>query len=98
MDWQTIVAGVLGAGGVGYAANLVWNWIKSKTPAAAGSLVDEILERLQASASGESAVPGRLEALEKAESLIRYFESKSNVKGTEAMVAVVKEILVSSKA
>lgn len=98
MDWQTILGTLLGAGGLGYAANLAWTWLKSKTPAAAGSLVDEVLERLQAAASGESSVPGRLEALEKAESLIRYFEAKSNVKGTEAMVAVVKEILVSSKA
>ncbi len=97
MDLQTIVGTLLGAGGLGWIGTMVWSWLKSESPAA-GSLVDEVIERLQNAASGESNVPGRLEALEKAEALIRYFESKSNVKGSEAMVAVVKEILVSTKA
>lgn len=90
MDLQTLVGGALAAGGALWAG---WTWVKSKAPKAA-DLVEEVVSRIQGQ-NAAPVIPGRLEALEQAEALLRYMEAKGNTVGAEALLAVVKEILTS---
>lgn len=95
MDMQTVVGAVLALGGVLWAG---WSWVKAKAPKAA-DLVEDVIERLR----GEDAVkappvpPTRMEALESVEALMRYMEQNGNKEGAEALVVIVREILVKRK-
>jgi len=88
----TTILSILGAGGAGIWG--LWAFVKNKAPVAA-DLVEEIVSKLNDAKPVPNAAPGRLEALEKAESLLQFFESKGNTAGADAIQVVVKEILAS---
>lgn len=87
MSWETVSAFVLLVGG-GLAG--IWQYLKAKAPKAQ-DIVNDVINRLQG--EGSDSVPSRLDALEHAEALSRYMESKSSTAGMEALQLVVYEIM-----
>lgn len=89
MDWVQLIGAVVVALGGGAWLNSFWGKFKSNAPQVT-DLVEDVLKRVQ---GDSSAAPQRLEALTQAEALLRYFESKGNTAGAEAILVVTKEIL-----
>lgn len=93
MDLSTILGILMALGGSVWG---VWTWIKAKAPKAQ-DLVEDLFQRLQSTdvpkPVAPPAPPSRMEALTQIEALMRYMETNGNKEGSDALVAILKEIL-----
>jgi hypothetical protein len=93
MDLSTILGILMALGGSVWG---VWTWVKAKAPKAQ-DLVEDLFQRLQSTdvlkPVAPPAPPSRMEALEHIEALIQFMEANGNKEGSDALVAILKEIL-----
>lgn len=96
MDLSTVMGLLMAIGGVVWGA---WTWIKAKAPKAQ-DLVEDLFQRLQSTEALKPAVPpappappSRMEALGHIEALMRFMETNGKQDGSDALVAILKEIL-----
>lgn len=76
-------------------ASVVWSFLQTKGKPIVQTLDQLTPIDLQRLINGEQATMSRIEALEQADKLMKYFETKSSTEGQAAMQQVVTAIFAS---